>query len=278
MNGDRRRGCRLATPARGIAGLPANAAGGRVWVLLHMSGGDPAARAAAGQGRGRRLSGRSGRRGRATLATRNPAPSARRRRRRFMLLGAALLGAGWLAASPPAPAQTRETGATTLPDAGLLMVHAAILAGLQKMPELHPRAIGALALGGRCSAATPCRAEGAPVISTMPPLQVSAIACEVALEFDGRTLVAASVEGLGRGASCETARRDAPMQVAARLLPVLRADVLDWSRKRRLEELAGTLEALESGAARIAPPGAVAGAPRKAMKAMDEMVRELDSE
>ena len=195
-----------------------------------------------------------------------------------MLLGGALLGAGWLAASPPALAQARETGASTLPDAGLRKVHDAILAGLQRMPELDPRAIGALSLGGRCSAAAPCRAEGAPVIATMPPLQVSAIACEVAVEFDGRTLVATTIEGLGRGASCETARRDAPMQVAARLLPALQADVLDWSRRRRLEELAGTLEALESGAARIAPPEAVADAPRKTMKAMDEAVRALDPE
>ena len=195
-----------------------------------------------------------------------------------MLLCSALLGAGWLAASPPAVAQSPETADSTMPDAGLLAVHNAVLAGLRAMPELDPRAVGALALRGRCAAATPCRAEATSAIATMPPLQASTIACKVTAAFDGRTLVATTIEGRGRGASCEAARRDAPMQVAARLLPVLQADVLDWSRKRRLDELAGTLETLDRGTARMAPPETVTDAPRKTMKAMDEALRAMDQE
>ena len=194
------------------------------------------------------------------------------------LLGAALLGAGWLAASPPAGAQSSEAAAPAMPDAGLRAVHGAILSGLQAVPELDPRAAGALALGGRCAAPTPCRTEAASAIATAPPLQVSTIACRVTLAFDGRTLVAATIEGIGRGAICETARRDAPMQVAARLLPVLQGEVLDWSRKRRLDELADTLETLDRGTARMTPPEAVTEAPDKALEAMDEALRAVDQE
>ena len=199
-----------------------------------------------------------------------------RRRLRSALLGATLLGAGWLAASPPAGAQSSE--ASVMPDAGLRAVHGAILTGLRAVPELDPRAVGALGLGGRCATATPCRPEAASAIATAPPLQVSTIACKITLAFDGRTLVAATIEGIGRGASCETARRDAPMQVAARLLPVLQGEVLDWSRKRRLDELADTLETLDRGTARMMPPEAVTEAPDKTLKAMDEALRVVDQE
>ena len=207
---------------------------------------------------------------------RRPGAPGERRRLRAALLGAALLGAGWLAASPPAVAQSPETAGSAPPDARFRAVHGAVLTGLQAMPELDPRAVGALALGGRCAAATPCRTESTSAIATAPPLQVSTIACEVTLAFDGRTLLAATIEGLGRGATCETARRDAPMQVAARLLPALQGEVLDWSRKRRLDELADTLETLDRGTARMAPPEAVTDAPDKTMKAMDEALRAMD--
>ena len=158
-------------------------------------------------------------------------------------------------------------------DAGLRAVHDSILTGLQEMPELDHRAIGAVETEGRCDFAAPCRAEAASVLATVPPLQVSTIACEVTVAFDGHTLVATTIEGLGRGSTCEAARRDAPMQVAARLLPALKEEVLDWSRERRLVELGETLEKLDRGTTRLRPPPVVTDAP---LEAMDEALRTME--
>ena len=187
-----------------------------------------------------------------------------------------LLGVSWFIALPLAVAQPPALAAPVMPDAGISAVRNQVLAGLQAMPELDPRAAGAVIVDGRCTLVMPCRTEAVSAISAMPPLRVNAIACEIQVTFEGRAMVMTNVEGLGRGASCMIAQRDAPLQVAGRLLPLLRPEVLAWSRKRRLAELSETLERLDRGTAKLqGGASAVEVGGEAALRALDEALRGL---
>ena len=185
-----------------------------------------------------------------------------------------LFGAGWLLVSSTAAAQPEAGAVSETPDSGILKMRDYLMSRLQTMPNLDVRAMHALDIDGRCAPATPCRAGTASVIATAPPLQVSTMLCELEVGFDGRALATITIEGRGRGPSCEVAQRDAPLQIAARLLSILKPEVRDWSDQEQLQKLARMLETLDRGMARL-QENVPAAASDAALQAMDEALGEL---
>ena len=83
------------------------------------------------------------------------------------------------------------------------------------------------------------------------------------------------MEGRGRAESCAAAQRDAPLQIGARLLSILKPEVRDWSDEKQLNELARVLEALDRGVGRLRE-SAPATASEASLEAIDATLRELE--
>ena len=186
-----------------------------------------------------------------------------------------LLCAGWLLALPVAATSAAEVAVSGIPDAGILTMRNYFLSRLQAMPDLDVRAMRALDIAGRCGPATPCRETASVAGATAPPVRVSTMVCEMKVALDGRVLVQMAMQGRGRGPSCEVAQRDAPLQIAARLLSVLAPEVRDWSNEEQLKRMARNLKALERGADRLRELAPTT--PYEALlEAGDDALRELE--
>ena len=186
-----------------------------------------------------------------------------------------LFGTGWLLFLSTAASLAGPTGRPPMPDAGVLVMQDYIMSRLRATPGLEVGAISALDISGRCAPATPCREAAVSGVVTAPPLQTSTMVCAVAVHFDGVALVEMAMEGRGRGAGCDVARRDAPLQIAARILEILREEVHAWSDREKLARLARVLEALDSGVGRLrtSPPAA---ATEVSLEAIDRQLRDLE--
>ena len=83
------------------------------------------------------------------------------------------------------------------------------------------------------------------------------------------------MEGRGRGAGCDVAQRDAPLQIAARILEILKEEVHDWSDREKLARLVRVLEALDSGLDRLRT-SAPAAATEVSLEAIENQLRDLE--
>ena len=186
-----------------------------------------------------------------------------------------LLCAGCLLASPITSMAAEAVGASETPDAGILAMRGYLMSQLQAMPDLDIRVMGALDIGGRCTPATPC-SEGTSVGGvTAVPTQLSTMVCELKAEFDGRVLAQMAIEGRGRGSSCEVAQRDAPLQIAARLLSVLKPEMREWWNEEQLNKMRRILIALGRGTDRFGET-APAKTSEAILEAMDDALRDLE--
>lgn len=186
-----------------------------------------------------------------------------------------LFGAGCLIASPIVTTPTDVVAASESTGAAILQMRNYIMSRLQAIPDLDVRAIRTLRIAGRCAPASPCGEETASAIATAPPLQVSTMVCELQVDFDGRPIAEFAIEGRGRGSSCNVAQRDAPLQIGARVLSVLKPEVRDWSDQEQLDKLARVLDALDHGVGRLRE-----SIPETAFEALleanDDVLREVE--
>ena len=183
--------------------------------------------------------------------------------------------AGWLLFLPIATPLAESVAVPAMPDAGILVMQDYIMSRLQAIPSLDAGAMSALDINGRCALATPCREAAVSAVVTAPPLQVSTMVCAVDVHFDGVLLAEMAMEGRGRGASCDVAQRDAPLQIAARILEILKEEVHEWSDREKLARLVRVLEALDSGLDRLRAR-APAAATEVSLEALDDLLRDLE--
>ena len=186
-----------------------------------------------------------------------------------------VFGTGWLFFLSTAVPLAESVAVPAVPDAGILVMQDYIMSRLQAIPGLDVGAMSALEIGGRCAPATPCREATVSAVMTAPPLQVSTMVCAVDVHFDGVPLVEMAMEGRGRGAGCEVAQRDAPLQIAGRILEILKEEVHDWSDREKLTKLIEMLEALDSGLDRLRT-SAPAAATEVSLEAIDNQLRDLE--
>ena len=186
----------------------------------------------------------------------------------------AVFGVGWLLLVPASAPLAESVAVPAVPDAGILVMQGYILSRLRAIPILDVGAMSALEIDGRCAPATPCRETTVSAVVTAPPLQVSTMVCAVDVHFDGVRLVETAMEGRGRGAGCDVAQRDAPLQIAARILEILKEEVRDWSDREKLARLVRVLEALDSGLDRLRT-SAPAAATEVSLEAIDSQLRSL---
>ena len=83
------------------------------------------------------------------------------------------------------------------------------------------------------------------------------------------------MEGRGRGAGCDVAQRDAPLQIGARVLEILKEEVHDWSDREKLSRLVRVLEALDSGLDRLRT-STPAAATEVSLEAIEHQLRSLE--
>ena len=183
--------------------------------------------------------------------------------------------AGWLLSLPIAAPLAESVAVPAMPDAGILVMQDYIMSRLQAIPGLDVGAMSVLEINGRCAPATPCRETTASAVVTAPPLQVSTMVCAVDVHFDGVLLAEMAMEGRGRGAGCDVAQRDAPLQIAARILEILKEEVHEWSDREKLARLVRVLEALDSGLDRLRA-SAPAAATEVSLEAIDNQLRDLE--
>lgn len=186
-----------------------------------------------------------------------------------------VFGAGWLLFLPAAAPLAESAAGPPMPDAGILMMQDYIMSRLRAIPGLDAGAISALELDGRCAPATPCRETAVSAVATAPPLQVSTMVCAVDVHFDGVLLAEVAMEGRGRGAGCDVAQRDAPLQIGARVLEILKEEVRGWSDREKLARLVRVLEALDSGLDRLRT-SAPAAATEVSLEAIENQLRSLE--
>ena len=212
----------------------------------------------------------------AGLAARRKAGGARARiRMSWRRLRCMLFGAGWLFFLPASAAPAESIAVPATPDAGILVMRDYIMSRLRAMPGVDVGAMSALEISGRCAPATPCRETTVSAVVTAPPLQVSTMVCAVDVHFDGVPLGEMAMEGRGRGAGCEVAQRDAPLQIAARILEILKEEVHEWSEREKLARLIRVLEALDSGLDRLRE-SAPAAATEVSLEAIENQLRDLE--
>ena len=186
-----------------------------------------------------------------------------------------LFGAGSLLLLPTAAPLAESVAVPPMPDAGILVMRDYIMSRLQAIPDLDVGAMSALDINGRCAPATPCRETTVSAVVTAPPLHVSTMVCAVDVHFDGALLAETAMEGRGRGAGCDVAQRDAPLQIAARILEILKEEVHEWSDRKRLARLVRVLEALDSGLDRLRT-SAPAAATEVSLEAIENQLRDLE--
>ena len=186
-----------------------------------------------------------------------------------------LFGLGCLLFLPAAATPAESIAVPAMPDAGILVMRDYIMSRLQAIPDLDVGAMSALEINGRCATATPCRETTVSAVVTAPPLQVSTMVCAVNVQFDGVLLAELAMEGRGRGAGCDVAQRDAPLQIAARILEILKEEVHDWSDREKLARLVRVLEALDSGLDRLRT-SAPAAATEVSLEAIENQLRDLE--
>ena len=196
-------------------------------------------------------------------------------RNRWCRLCRTVFGGGWLLFFPASAPLAESVAVPAMPDAGILVMRDYIMSRLQAIPGLDVGAMSALEIDGRCASATPCREAAVSAVVTAPPLQVSTMVCAVDVHFDGVPLVEMAMEGRGRGVGCDVAQRDAPLQIAARILEILKEEVHDWSDREKLARLVGVLEALDSGLDRLRT-STVAAATEVSLEAIDKQLRDLE--
>ena len=183
-------------------------------------------------------------------------------------------GIGWLLFLPAAAPLAESAAGAPMPDAGMLVMQDYIMSRLRALPDLDAGAMSALEVNGRCAPATPCRETTMSAVVTAPPLHVSTMVCAVDVHFDDVLLAEVAMEGRGRGVGCDVAQRDAPLQIGARILEILKEDVQEWSDREKLARLVRVLEALDSGLDRLRT-SAPAAAVEVSLEAIDDQIRDL---
>ena len=186
-----------------------------------------------------------------------------------------LFGTAWLLLLPTATPLAESAAVPAMPDAGILVMRDYIMSRLQAIPGLDVVAMSVLEVDGRCTPATPCRETTVSAVVTAPPLRVSTMVCAVDVRFDGVPLAEMAMEGRGRGVGCDVAQRDAPLQIAARILEILKEEVHEWSDQEKLARLVRVLEALDSGLDRLRT-SAPAAAVEVSLEAIDSQLRDLE--